>query len=279
MNPIFILLIAVGSFLFLFLLGYLYLIMPSMKRKKEMLVFCEHKYAHRGFHGDGAAENSLSAFSRAVERGYGIELDVRLTKDGRLVVFHDNTLVRITGKEGRVEDYDYREIEDLRLSGTDDKIPLFSEVLSLVDGKIPLLIELKEEAGKYSVTEKTLEILEGYKGAYIIESFNPLALKLIKKKRPEVLRGFLAMNYIKEGKHKTFLHFMLQCLLFNVASRPDFISFEHRDYKSIPLRLCRTLFGAVSFAWTITSPEEEKAAYDHKFDTVIFENYISENKK
>ena len=267
-----------GALCLLFLV-YLYIIMPNRSRREEILRFAEHKYAHRGIYGGSVAENSLTAFRIAKEKGYGIELDVRLTRDGEAVVFHDGDLKRMTGEEGEVSERDYSELKDMRLSGTEDRIPLFSEVLDLIDGSVPLLIELKEEAGSYAVTEKTLEILENYKGEYIIESFNPLSLKLIRKKRPEVLRGFLALNYMKEGKHTGILYFLLQCFLFNVVSRPDFISYEHTGYKSIPLRLCRSVFGAISFAWTVTSIEEERAAYEHKFDTVIFENYLHGEEK
>jgi glycerophosphoryl diester phosphodiesterase len=265
-----------ASLLFLFLV-YLFLIMPSTRRKKQMLFFAKHKYAHRGLHGDGAAENSMSAFRRAVENGYGIELDVRLSRDGELVVFHDTTLDRVTGVSGRVDSKDYSELKDIQLSGTEDTVPLFSDVLRLVDGKVPLLVELKEEAGKYCVTEKTLEILADYKGAYIIESFNPLALGRVKKRSPEILRGILSMNYLSDKKHRNPLYFLLQILAFNVACRPDFIAFDHNRYKSVALRLCRSLFGATTIAWTTRSEAEEKAAFAHKFNSVIFENYLSEN--
>ena len=101
-------------------------------------------YAHRGLHNAERAENSMSAFRAAVEAGFGIELDVRLSKDGRLVVFHDDTLDRVCGREGRVDDFTAEELATFRLSGTEDGIPLFTDVLAVVDGKIPLLVEIKE---------------------------------------------------------------------------------------------------------------------------------------
>ena len=276
MKPVFIVLIVIGAVLLALGLIYLYLIMPSFKRKKQIMKFAEQKYAHRGLHGDGAAENSITAFKRAVEAGYGIELDVRLSRDGELVAFHDNTLERVTGVSGRVDAYDYADLKNMKLSGTEDTVPLFTEVLALVDGKVPLLIELKEEAGKYGVTEKTLEVLKSYSGEYIIESFNPLALGLIKKKRPDILRGMLSMNYMKEKKHRNILYFLLQILVFNVVCRPDFVAYEHRQYNNMGISLCRSIFRVTTFAWTICSPEEEKDAYKHKFNSVIFENYIPE---
>lgn len=278
MKPIFIVLIVIGAILLLFFSAYLYLIMPTFKRKKQIMAFAEHKYAHRGLHGAGIAENSLSAFRLAVDRGYGIELDVRLSGDGELVVFHDNTLDRVTEKSGRVDSYDYAELKEARLSGTEDTIPLLSEVLEIVDGRVPLLVELKEDAGKYGVTEKALEILKDYKGKYIIESFNPLALGVVKKKNPEILRGILSMNYMAEKKHRKPIYFLVQTLVTNVICRPDFIAYDHKQYKNAPFRLCRALFGVTAFAWTVCSQEEEDLAYKHKFDSVIFENYIPGEK-
>ena len=271
-----IILTAVLAVFLLFFLIYLFLIMPSLKRKKQMLAFTKHKYAHRGLHGDGVAENSMTAFRLAVEAGYGIELDVRLSRDGRLVVFHDDTLDRVTDAAGRVDSKDYSELCEISLSKTSDTIPLFSDVLKLVDGKVPLLIELKEDAGKYGVTEKTLETLKGYSGPYIIESFNPLALGRVKKLEPDILRGILSMNYLSEKKYRKPMYFLLQILSLNVVCRPDFIAFNHAQYKNAALRLVRTLFGTPTLAWTIKSKEEEAAAYKHKFKGVIFENYLSE---
>lgn len=278
MKPIFVVLIVIGALLLLFFSAYLYLIMPTFKRKKQIMKFAENKYAHRGLHGSGVAENSLSAFRLAVERGYGIELDVRLSRDGELVVFHDNTLDRVTEKSGKVDSYDYSELKEMKLSGTEDTIPLFSDVLKTVDGKVPLLVEIKEDAGKYAVTEKTLEILKDYKGEYIIESFNPLALGLVKKKNPEILRGILSMNYMAEKKHRKPIYFLVQTFVTNVICRPDFIAYDHKQYKNAPFRLCRSLFGVTTFAWTVSSQEEENLAYKHKFNSVIFENYIPGEK-
>ena len=162
----------------------------------------------------------------------------------------------------------------MKLSGTEDTVPLFTEVLALVDGRVPLLIELKEEAGKYGVTEKTLEVLKSYSGEYIIESFNPLALGLIKKKRPDILRGMLSMNYMKEKKHRSLLYFLLQILVFNVVCRPDFVAYDHTDAKMTSLGLAKGIFGTPTFAWTVRSEEEAIAAREAGFDGIIFEGFV-----
>lgn len=279
MKGVYISLIVIGGLLLLLFFAYLLLIMPCLWRKKRIKKFAVRKYAHRGLHGNGAAENSMTAFLRAVEGEYGIELDIRLSRDGELVVFHDSTLDRVTGVSGKVSEYDVEELKKMKLSDTEDTIPLFSDVLSLVDGKVPLLVELKEEAGSYAVTEKALELLSSYKGEFIIESFNPLSLRLVKKKNPDILRGFLAMNYMKERKHRKPLYLLLQLFLFNCVCRPDFISYDHKGYGDFGFEFLRFIYRPVSFCWTVTSMEDELAAYAHKFDSVIFEGYDTENKR
>ena len=275
MHPIIIVLISLASFLLLSFVIFLFLIKTGKKRE-EMDRFKSVKYAHRGLHDSVRAENSLSAFRAAVEAGYGIELDVRLSSDGVLVVFHDDTLDRVTAEKGRVDLKTAEELRKINLSDTSDTIPTFEEVLSLVDGRVPLLVELKEDAGKYGVTEKAVEMLRAYKGEYIIESFNPLALGRVKKLAPEVMRGFLSQNFLSQKKYRSATYFLLQNLLLNVVCRPDFIAYRHSDYKNCALRLAKTFFKPATLAWTVKSEADEKRAYENGFDGVIFEGYVPE---
>ena len=127
--------------------------------------------------------------------------------------------------------------------------------------------------------EKALELLESYGGPFVIESFNPMSLRLIKKQKPQILRGFLAANYMAEKKHRKPLFLLLQLFLFNSICRPHFISYEHKGYRNFGFLVLRTVFRPVCFCWTVTSKDDEMAAYAHKFDTVIFEGYETENKK
>lgn len=263
------------SFLLLCFIIFLLLIKPS-GRKEAVHKYRSVKFAHRGLHDSNKAENSISAFRSAVEHGFGIELDVRLSSDGELVVFHDDSLSRVTKEEGRVDSKTAKELSQIKLSGTDDGIPTFKEVLDLVCGKVPLLVEIKEDAGKYDVTKKTLEILKEYSGEYLIESFNPLALSLVKREVPWVARGFLSQNFLSEKKYKKPLYFLLQNMLLNIVCRPDFIAFNHVHHKNCVLNLTRALFKTTTFAWTVRSREEEDAAYENGFNSVIFENYIPE---
>jgi glycerophosphoryl diester phosphodiesterase len=244
-------------------------------KKKNLDEFLKVKYAHRGLHNSERAENSISAMKAAVEAGFGIELDVRLSKDGVLMVFHDDTLDRVCGREGKVIDFTADELATFKLKGTDDGIPTFDEVLDVVGGKVPLLVEIKEDAGNSAVSSAAAERLKSYKGPYIVESFNPLSVKNASSILPDVACGFLSRHFTKEKETKNPLYFLLENLLINRVSNPSFIAYKHEDYYMPMLKLAR-LLGAKTVAWTVRSLEEEKAAYEHGFDAVIFENYIPE---
>ena len=265
------LLYTLAPIILLFIL-YLFLIAP--KKTKDMEKYKNVKYAHRGLHDDRLAENSMSAFRAAVEAGFGIELDVQLSKDGELVVFHDGTLKRVCGIEGNVIDFTADELSNFKLSGTEDTIPRFSEVLAIVNGRVPLLVEIKEGMHGTPVTEAACKILSEYKGPFIVESFNPIALKVVRKQLPKVSRGFLSQHYYEMEKFRKPLYFILQSLLSNAFCRPAFIAYNHKHASCFGLRFVRAFFGAPTIAWTICSPEEEEEAYKNGFDTVIFENYV-----
>lgn len=267
-------LIIIGSVLLLLLVLYLVAIAPG--KRGNIARYKSVKFAHRGLHNDTRAENSMSAFLAARDMGFGIELDVRLSKDKKLVVFHDDTLKRVCGVDGRVDAYTVEELSKMSLSGTSDGVPLFSDVLAAIDGRVPLLVEIKEDAGNYEVSTAAAEMLAQYKGDYIVESFNPLSLGNIAKRLPGAERGILSHRYYAYEPYRKPLYFLLQCLLLNRVCRPSFIAYDHHHYRSVSLRICRRLFGCTTFAWTVRSEEEEKAARAHGFDSVIFESYIPE---
>lgn len=269
--------VIVGSIIFgvaLLLFG-VYLILIAPGKKNGIKKYSKIKFAHRGLHGEGRAENSISAFRAAVDAGYGIELDVRLSKDGELVVFHDDTLDRVVGVSGRVDEYTADELAKFKLSGTEDGIPRFRDVLDIVAGRVVLLVEIKEDPGVSAVSEKTAEMLSRYEGEYIVESFNPLSLSVIRKRLPKVARGILSQRYYAYEQYQKPLYFLLQCLLFNRVCKPAFVAYDHRHSKSPALKLAR-LMGAVTFAWTVKSAEDEEKAYQNGFDSIIFEGYLPE---
>ncbi len=273
MQTVYIVLIATGSAFLLLLLLYLFAIKPRFN-KKAIKPYLEYKYAHRGYHGEGAEENSVTAFERAIEKGYGIEIDVRFSKDGELMVFHDETLKRVCGIDKRVVDLTCAELKKIKLGKTEDTVPTFSEALELIDGRVPLLIEIKQDMGEGNVASATADALKDYKGPFLIQSFNPLAVATFKKKMPKAIRGFLSDNFMRDKERRKPLYFALKNLLLNFLCRPDFISFNHSEYKkSFTLRFVKRFYRATLFAWTIRSSEDEKGAKEKGFDGIIFENY------
>lgn len=256
------------------ILGILYLlaIMPRVT-PRPMTEFKEWYYAHRGFHDNRseAPENSCKAMRLAVENGYGIELDVQLTKDEKVVVFHDADLSRVCGVDAKVNSMTYEELQTLRLFESNEKIPLFSEVLKIIDGKVPFIMEVKMVDGKNRVCELAAKELEGYRGMYCMESFHPLAVRWFRKKRPEIIRGQLAANFKKEGQKEGIREWVVHQLVVNVLGRPDFVAYSHKSAGNLSRNLTR-MYGATAVAWTIRS-EEELNRNRKKFEMFIFEGF------
>lgn len=252
---------------------YLLAIKPRMSQKSERSKFSGVYYAHRGLHSnDGEIpENSMPAFRRAMNRGYGIEMDVQLSKDGVPVVFHDFTLERMCGVEGKVCEYTYEELQQFFLAGGSEKIPRFADVLEMINGKVPLIIELKVEWMDITVCPTVDELLRKYKGVYCLESFNPLVLSWFRRYHNEVYRGQLAEAFMQTG-NKSGLYWCLQNLLFNGMTRPDFIAYNHEHQRNISRKLCRGLFRNTAVAWTIRNQAELDNAKKH-FDIYIFEGF------
>ncbi|MBQ4097356.1 MAG: glycerophosphodiester phosphodiesterase [Clostridia bacterium] len=234
-------------------------------------------YAHRGLHGNGVPENSLAAFGKAVDAGHGIELDLQLSSDGEVMVFHDYTLVRMTGEGGLLSEKTAEELSTLRLAGTDEHIPTLREVLALVDGHVPLLIELKGESMNTALPPKADEILREYKGAYCIESFNPLLVSWYRKNRPDIMRGQLYTNFCSERKC-TPLNVLLTALSFNFIARPDFVAFDHNHAGTLPLRLVRALCKPYRFTWTVRTEDGFEVARKYSANP-IFEGELPQDFK
>ncbi len=253
---------------------YLFCIMPSLASKKgKHSPDCLKKryYAHRGFHdntGD-APENSLLSFERAVQKGYGIELDVQLSSDNEVVVFHDETLERMCGVTNKVPEFTLDELSKKSLLGTEQNIPTLSEVLSCVDGRVPLLVELKPYGDVNTLCTAVDRVMSGYDGDYIIESFHPDIVTWYRRNRPNILRGQLSGVF--KGYHQIKL-ITLKYLLTNIKARPDFIAYESEGKNNLSLLLCRNLFCACAVTWTIRSQEQLKECKNH-FDVFIFEGF------
>lgn len=248
---------------------YLFLIAPRMWNKPDMSKLHGAHYAHRGLHDNetDAPENSMPAFQKAVDAGYGIELDVQMTADGQVVVTHDFHLKRICGVDKQVNELTYEELRQYTILKSQERIPLFTDFLKLVDGKVPLVVELKCRNGHDPIAAEADKILRAYKGVYCIESFDPRVLLWYKKHHPEIVRGQLSGNLNKSESVKggmKLVYWMLTHLLTNVATRPDFIAYDIRYSGELSRKICR-LMGAPAVAWTVRTAEEyerEKKNYD-----------------
>ena len=278
------------------ILLYLLLILPRMWGRPERDSHLRVLYAHRGLfqNGSDAPENSMEAFRRAVDAGYGIELDVQTTKDGVPVVFHDFTLKRMAryadgqapshavlnedgsiGVAGKVCDYTWEELSQFHLLDTKERIPRFDEFLKMVNGRVPLIVELKIELKDLTVCREASRLLDNYSGVYCIESFNPLGLFWYRRHCPEVMRGQLSDSFRKSEGWNSPLYWALEFMLFNILGRPDFIAYNHKYKKNLSRVLTTKLFGAVSAAWTIRSEEELKQ--DRRdFQIFIFDSFVPE---
>lgn len=233
-------------------------------------------YAHRGLHGNGLPENSLAAFRAAVEHGYGAEFDVHLLRDGGLAVIHDSLLLRTTGREGRVEDLTTAELTDYPLEGTAETIPTFREVLDTFAGKTPLIIELKPEKGNHAaLCEAVCRELEGYEGVWCLESFDPRVVYWLRKNRPDIIRGQLAENSLKNPKSKLpwILKFILTFHLENFLCRPDFVAYDFGTRKVWSNPICRRVWGIQGVTWTLRTPADHETALKEGW-IPIFEHYL-----
>ena len=226
--------------------------------------------AHRGYHNinNNIPENSIKAFEEAIKNNFIIELDVHILRDGKIVVFHDDNLNRMTGINKNIKDMEYRQIEKLKLQGTDQKIPLLEEVLELVNGKVPIIIELKYDVKSGLLEKKLIEILKKYKGKYAIKSFNPFSVNYIRKHFPEAIRGQLSSDF-KGSNIPKIKKIFLSKMLFNFITKPDFISY---DIKALPnKRITKLRKNKLILGWTARDVKDLEKAKKY-CDNIIFEN-------
>lgn len=257
-------------FLFFF---YMFIIAPRLSKKEEMKAFLHTRFAHRGYHCAERLipENSIPAFQAALDRHYGIELDLHLCKDNQLVVFHDDNLKRICGVNGRIEEYTYDELQNFHLLNTTEKIPLFADVPKLVRGRVPLLIELKIPSRSIKICQETQRLLEDYKGTYLIQSFNTMGLNWFKKNAPQVLRGQLSSNLTAGKSDENFvLRFLVKHLLTNILGKPDFISYKMSDLPALNVSICHRLFKTPIAVWTLRTEDALETGIQY-YDMQIFE--------
>ena len=262
------LLVAAGAALVGTAAATLWLTAPGRSKAALRAPFMGQNLAHRGLHNmeKNVPENSLAAFRAAAQGGYGVELDVRLTKDGQVVVSHDDALARMTYTYKKVSECDYEELRQLRLLGTEEYVPLFTEVLDiLVPAEVPVVVEVKACRNWRELCEKTLEILDGYEGRFCVESFDPRIVAWWRFNAPDILRGQLTSQY-EDLRGNRFMAWLCSRCLLNFVGRPHFIA-HHVGKKAWTVRLAECL-GAMRVAWTAKNRDSEA-----HHDAVIFEDF------
>ena len=256
------------------ILLYPLLIAPGRRAAKDVSPLLNRDYAHRGLWNAERPENSLAAFAAARDAGYGIELDVHLTADGRLVVHHDDSLKRMCGKGITIGASTAEEVCACRLMGTDQRVPTFDEVLDVVGGRIPLIVELKTERNVAALCQAVHERMRRYDGAWCMESFDPRAVAWFRKNAGHIIRGQLANGgsilQAKPGKRLELL--LLKSQLGNLIGRPDFIAYEAETDSNLPMKLVRRM-KPLLVCWTIRS-QEMMDRQRSRYDIQIFEGFI-----
>lgn len=234
-------------------------------------------FAHRGYHegrDSQVPENSLAAFERAVENGFGAELDVHLLKDGHLAVLHDSNLKRMCGKKRMIEDLSLQDLDSCILGKSSQTIPSFEQVLEVFGAKVPLIIELKTAGNNAAaLTEKVCQALDHYDGVFCIESFDPKVLYWLKKNRPDILRGQLAMDYMKSRSGLNWFQAVAGTwLMTTFLTKPDFIAYRFSERRNLGNRFQLKIRRRQGAAWTLRTPEDLKQAQKEGL-WPIFENF------
>ncbi len=226
--------------------------------------------AHRGLHNFEFPENSVPAFENAIKHGFAIELDVRLTEDHTIVVFHDEKLSRMTDRDGYVSTLNSASLADIKLNKTEYGIPTFEKVLETINGKVPILIEIKKAVQAFALEEKLLDMVKGYNGEYAVQSFSPYSMQFFYKNAPQILRGQLA-SYFHHGDidmtHRDKVR--LKKLKFNDVSHPDFIAY---NVNNLPNKFVRNT-GLPVVGWTVKSELQAQKIAD-RCDNYIFEGFV-----
>jgi glycerophosphoryl diester phosphodiesterase len=225
--------------------------------------------AHRGLHDGTRPENSMAAFAAAAEAGYAIELDVHLSADGVLVVFHDDDTARLTGRSLRVVRTSAAELTALTLLGTQERIPLLTEVFDLVAGRVPVLVEVKAGRGAAAVGPELVTELRRCTGPVAVQSFDPRIVLWLRRHAPWVVRGQLGGGAGPDSPW--WLRWGLGAMPLNLLSRPQFLGYHVDEMPSRAAGFWRRVLGVPLLAWTVRSPEQLRLATECAANP-IFEN-------
>ncbi|MEL3892567.1 glycerophosphodiester phosphodiesterase [Ferrovibrio sp. MS7] len=230
--------------------------------------------AHRGLHdiAKGVPENSRLAFQHAIDNGYAIELDVRITGDGQVVVFHDAVLDRLCGKSGRVSEMSLAALKRETILGTTETVPSLNDVLDLVQGRVPLLVEIKKDnadpAG--ALEQAVANMLRHYPGPVAVQSFSPRTVAWFRDHAPQFVRGQIACALAEMGKNLNWYQKLgLRWMLNRFHGEPMFLAYDVNDLPA-PLTARYRAHNLPVISWTVRSKEQRARAAAHA-DNIIFE--------
>ncbi len=242
----------------------------------------ERPVAHRGLHdvNAGVIENTPSAVKAALSYGFAIEVDLQMSKDGEAMVFHDITLDRLTTSKGKVCARTARQLKRVNFKDTKDRMWTLSELLQLVQGLVPLVIEIKSQWDNVGPLEQRVaEVLSTYHGPACVMSFNPHSILKIKELAPSLTRGLVAKNFSHDAEWSHLnskQHFLKNHLLYAFVIKPDFIAYHVKALPALAPWITRTLFGMPLLSWTVRT-EQDQRTVKRWADQMIFEGFVPEN--
>lgn len=246
-----------------------------MKDKEFLRTF---DYAHRGLHDNNVKvpENTIESFKLAMENNYAIELDIQAISDKTFIAFHDKDLKRMANVDLDLYSYNYEELSKVKLVNTNHIIPKFTEVLELVDGKVPLLIEIKTHENYKKHLKDLVILLDSYQGEFAVFSFNPAIVNWFRINRPKYIRGQITSYFDEDPKMPKIVKYFMKRLFFNKASKPDFISY---NLNNLPNKYADKAYkkGLLVFGYTARNQEQYDSVLNN-YTNVVFENFIP-NKK
>ena len=258
-----------------FAVAYLILSAPNPQSKRAGIENLSVHYAHRGLWGGDIPENSIPAFAEAANKKFGIELDVQLSSDGDVVVFHDYDLSRMCGEDTKVSELRGAELSWRRLGGTQHTLPLLTDVLAAVKGRVPILIELKGETADTALCEALAHVIQYYDGKVCVQSFNPYLLGWFKKHQPRIARGMLYTDFFKQGTSDKKKNILLNFMVANFISRPDFLSVDMTCFDKFAVKLMTKFHKLPVFVWTVRDKDTFARMHSARY-CCIFEGFEPE---
>jgi glycerophosphoryl diester phosphodiesterase len=249
--------------------------MPRSPALRDLAWLTARPIAHRGLHDAerGVIENTATAFAAAIDADYAIECDLQLTRDGEAVIFHDATLDRLTTREGILINHSVSELKAMTFKASSDRIQTLGELLGQVQGRAPLLIEIKSQwDGNEKLVRRTIEVVRGYHGTFALMSFDPKVIDLVRTLAPEFPRGIAA----DKATHSDYdslpagERLKLRELAHLPETQPDFISYQFRDLPYLPVANFRRTGPVIT--WTIRSRQDAATALRYS-DQITFEGF------